>query len=214
MSTRNQATMQPGLRTALFGTRVPRVLIGMLVIVAVAEGAFLTVRYLLTPWARAHDGRPPLVGYWQGTLDFGRGDHRQVVMHLRVFETAGEFLMRGGKASWDGTPQPDLRVVAKICGAKSNVQYHGEGRVAERNGSQFSFSLGSDGQTPGKHPSSLEAVWDGNDRIQLTARWLEHGADSSVAVATATARSNQSDPGEVARFELTRITEQGFAASC
>jgi hypothetical protein len=198
----------------MFGSRVPRVVIGMVVVVAVVEGAYLSWRYWLTPWARAHDGHPPLVGYWQGAMVVEPGDTRQVTLYLRQFETAREFLLRGGRANWDSTPMPDIRVVAKVCGATGSTRYHGHGDVADRAGTRFTFGLTPERTTLGKHPSSIEGVWDGEDRLDLTGRVYTQRPDGATAETSAAARPSDSNVTGVLRFELRRVTQEAFDASC
>lgn len=200
---------------ALFGSRIPRFVIGLIVVVAVVESAYLGVKYLQTPWTRAHDGHPPLVGYWQGEMEFEPGDTRQVALYVREFETAGEFLLRSSMADWDGTPDPDIRVMAKLCGPNGGARYHGEGDVANREGTRFTFDLGPDGPAPGKHPTDLEGVWDGGDRLELTSRLYTESRDGVAgATASVAARPVVSDHTEIIRFEMRRITEEAFAKAC
>lgn len=199
---------------ALFGSRVPRVLVLMIVVVATVEAAYLGVNYLQTPWARVHNGRPPLVGYWLGEMEFGPGDTRRFALHLRVFETTWEFLTRGAKADWSVAPRPDIRVAVKACGPNGSARYYGDGDVASREANRFTFGLNPEGAVPGKHPTDLHGVWHGGDRLELTSRIYEQGPLAAVAEASIDARPVVlNDPG-VIRFEMRRITEQGFNAVC
>lgn len=205
------------LRTAiaaLFGSRVPRIVIVLLAILVAAEGAYLAVRRVQTPWARSQDGHPPLVGYWQGELTFAPGDRRRVLVHLREFQTVREFLLRGSDTRSD-SPQPDIRVVAKACGPTGRAQYQGSGDVANRDGTRFRFGVSPDAPVRGRHPSNLEGTWDGKDRLELAGRLATHAADGSASVtASASARPSGSEDDGVVRFELRRTTEQAFDAAC
>jgi hypothetical protein len=205
---------------ALFGSRVPRFVIVMIVVVAVAEGAYIGVNYMATPWARAHGSRPPLVGYWHGEMVFEPGDTRQVALYLREFETVREFLLRGGKASWDSTPSPDIRLVAKVCGPKGGTRYHGQGDVANREGTRFTFALEPGPGAQGKHPSEFRGLWDGEHRLELTSRLSTRGPDGASATASIAARpgtsenTGQATVDGVIRFEMRRTTEANFNAVC
>jgi hypothetical protein len=197
----------------MFGSRVPRLVIGLIIVVAAVEGAYIGVSYLLTPWARVNNGHPPLVGYWQGEMRIEPGETRKVVLHLRPFRTVREFLLRGSQEIGE-TRTPDLRAAATVCGSNGSARYRGSGDVANRDGTRFAFGLTPDGEALGRHPDHIEGIWDGQDRLDLITRLYTSGPDGARGEASVAAVPGTADDSGVIRFEMRRISEQAFDAAC
>ena len=188
----DQADMACKVAAALFGSRMPRSLIAVLIIWSAVMGVLGGV------------------GYWQGEIVFEPGDTRQVTLYVGKFLTFWDIVIHG---RGDGGPRPDIRVSAKICGPKGSVRYDGHGDVANREGTRFTFGLAPDGTPHGKHPNALKGAWDGKDRLQLTTRFYTQGPDGARAEASIAAAPGSDDPG-VIQFEMRRVTEDDFDAAC
>jgi hypothetical protein len=197
---------------ALFGTGVPSGLIVMVLLLVAVMAAYAAVSYWMTPWAHASSDRQALVGYWQGEIGFGPGDTRHIALRLRKFTTLSDILL--DKSGTRGVAAPDIRVAAKICGPKDAMQYHGSGDVKNREGTRFTFGIEPNAGVPGKHPSEFEAVWDGENRLELTARLHMRTANGATGEAAAAARPGGSKEPGVIRLELRRSTEEEFVAAC
>jgi hypothetical protein len=204
--------------TALFGSGVPKGLIVLFGMLAVAMAAYGAVSYWMTPWAHASSDRKALVGYWQGEMLFEPGDERQVALYLRKFTTLTDILLDNGGTR--GGNELDIRVAVKVCGPNGPTRYHGSGYVKDRDGSRFTFGLAPDAEAQGRHPSDFQGLWDGNDRLQLTSRLSTRGPDGASATASIAARpgtsenTGQATVDGVIRFEMRRTTEANFNAVC
>jgi hypothetical protein len=201
----------PAAARGLFGFRAPRVLGVLIVLLAAASAAYVTIDPLITPWAYNRSGHRALVGYWHGEMTVEPGDTRHVALYLRKFLTLRDILVDGLRST---PPMPDILVAAKMCGPKGRGRYHGSGDVGDRAGTHFTFGLAPDDAALGKHPSGFKGSWDRPDRLELTARLYTRGPDGARGEASATAQPEGPDDPGIIRLELTSSTKAAFDAAC
>jgi hypothetical protein len=200
---------------ALFGIRLPRAVIVLLVFVVVLGLALDGVSYLLAPWAQEFSGRPVLVGYWQGEMLVAPGDRRRVALRLEKIRTFREILIHG-RGGQESGPAPNVRATATMCGAEGGrSRYRGSGHVLDRSGSRFTFALAPENSAPGRHPGEIDGAWNGADRLDLSTRLYTQRPDGvATAESSVAARPGRSDESGIVRFHLRRGTEQAFHAVC
>ena len=140
------------------------------------------------------------------------GDTRTFVLYVKKFHTLRDILVHGrGDTS---APTPDLEVAAKVCGPRGHTRYHGAGDVANRKASRFTFGLAPEGGAPGRHPSEFEGAWNGEDRLEVSARLSTQGPHAATGDAAIAARPDGASRAGVISFALRRTTNEVFDAAC
>lgn len=188
---------------ALFGTGGLRAFFVFAVLVAVVITAMLGIRELSKPdWAK--DGA--LVGHWSGTLAFGPGDERPVVLRLAEH--------RGG--SRGDTSDLDLYGAATSCGTGGQTDYTLSGKVLNDEGTSFDVGFASKNPAPGRNLNGARGTWDEDDLIALEMRFAtaKPGGELEGTASSSANSGTPSDPDEVVTFKLQRSTEGQFAAAC
>jgi hypothetical protein len=181
------------------------ILIGVMVAITFLAGPLLDRLFL--PWAFEHDGRPPLVGMWVGTLTTATGSQRGVMLQMYLPEPRGRY----GRRDWRGDPYGELEGTLQMCGEDGQVRsYTIEGEPEDRNAARLHFY-----STPVEKPEPegltsnwYNGTWDGANKLNFAVsfHWEKDGA--------AISGPDYPDTEMEATLTMTRDDEQEFHAIC
>lgn len=163
---------------------------------------------LFAPWAFEQTGRPALTGSWVGQLTTATGQTYGMLLELLLPEPSGR---AGLVRDWENAPYGELAGTARLCDELSQVRvYTIEGEPEDRQAAHFTF-YASPSETPapnGLTISWVKGIWDGADRLTLTAQlyWEQDGSAISGA--------GYPDTEAEATLPMTRGGEKEFEAIC
>jgi hypothetical protein len=158
------------------------------------------------PWAMTLPGKPGLVGYWQGTVSYGPGDERRVVLRLIADPPSGRC-----------SNCPDIDGAAEVCGASHRAVYDIYGDPLNYRGTRFSLQARRETEGPGLYLRQLNGHWDGRDLLTVSTSLVRIDPDGAARSTTWTDEATgkiMSDDVPNARFELRRAGEAEYDGAC